>query len=217
MHNNEYDPENGKTEGNWSAVYGNRKLERDGYPALGNKPDYIKFAFETAYDCLEQYGLAGKVTLVYNDFNTYFDCQDNIIEMINYFNAEKKICDGVGMQSHLGVTLPSVEHYLKTVENFIDAGFEVQITELDLGIDPEEPEQTYEVQAEYVKTLMEGLIDIQNRKHGITGITWWGLCDAVSWRGGYSSEGNSHPLLFDKTMYDVKPAYYSFINAFNKE
>ena len=217
MHNNEYDPENGKTEGNWSAVYGNRSLERDGYPALGNKPDYIKFAFETAYDCLEQYGLAGQVTLIYNDFNTYFDCQDNIIEMINYFNAEKKICDGVGMQSHLRVTLPSAEHYLKTVENFIDAGFEVQITELDLGIDPEEPEQTYEVQAEYVKTLMEGLIDIQNRKHGITGITWWGLCDAVSWRGGYSSEGNSHPLLFDKTMYDVKPAYYSFINAFNKE
>ena len=136
--------------------------------------------------------------------------------MINYFNAERKICDGVGMQSHLGVTFPTAEHYLNTVENFIDAGFEVQITELDLGIDPNKPEQTYEVQAEYVKTLTEGLIDIQNRKHGITGITWWGLCDEVSWRGGYSSEGNSHPLLFDKTIYDVKPAYYSFINAFNK-
>ncbi|MDE6635607.1 MAG: endo-1,4-beta-xylanase, partial [Lachnospiraceae bacterium] len=186
---------------NWSAVYGNRSTK------LKNKPGYIKLAFQIAHDCLEEYGIADKVTLVYNDFNTYFDCRDNIIEMINYFNAEEKICDGVGMQSHLGVGFPSVEGYLETVEAFIKAGFDVQITELDIGTD----NKTYEVQAEYVKRLMEGLRDIQDKTHKIKGITWWGLCDTSSWRG------ENDPLLFGKTMYDAKPAYYSFINAFNKE
>ena len=61
---------------------------------------------------------------------------------------------------------------------------------------------------------MTGLIDIQKNIGGITGITWWGMYDEISWRGGNSSEGNGHPLLFDKNMYDPKPAYYAFINAF---
>ena len=119
------------------------------------------------------------------------------------------------MQSHLGVTFPTTQQYLNTVEKFIDSGFNVQITELDIGIAPNDSNQTYEKQAEYVSAIMKGLRDIQQRKHGITGITWWGLCDAVSWRGGYSSSGNNHPLLFDETIYDAKPAYYSFIEAFD--
>ncbi len=205
MHNNEY---NGGTNGNWSAVYGNRSV-------LKNRPGYIKLAFQIAYDCLTEYGINDKVTLIYNDYNTYYDCRDKIIEMINYINEEKKICDGVGMQSHLGVTFPTTQQYLNTVEKFIDSGFNVQITELDIGIAPNDSNQTYEKQAEYVSAIMKGLRDIQQRKHGITGITWWGLCDAVSWRGGYSSSGNNHPLLFDETIYDAKPAYYSFIEAFD--
>lgn len=28
---------------------------------------------------------------------------------------------------------------------------------------------------------------------------------------------NSHPLLFNENMYDVKPSYYSFINSFLKK
>ena len=49
MHNNEYDPGNGKTNGNWSAVYGNRSV-------IKNKPEYIKLAFNVAYDCLTDVG-----------------------------------------------------------------------------------------------------------------------------------------------------------------
>ena len=195
---------------NWSAVYGNRAGEN----GLGNKPGYLKLAFQTAHDCIVEYGIEDKVSLVYNDFNTYFDCRDNIIEMVKYFNEEEKICDGVGMQSHLGVAFPSVDSYLDTVTKFLQAGFEVQITELDIGINPDDSSQTYEVQAEYVTKLMTGLIDIQKNIGGITGITWWGMYDEISWRGGNSSEGNGHPLLFDKNMYDPKPAYYAFINAF---
>ena len=210
MHNNEYDPGNGKTNGNWSAVYGNRSV-------IKNKPEYIKLAFNVAYDCLTEFGLQGKVTLVYNDYNTYIDCQDNIIEMLNYINAEKKICDGVGMQSHLSVSFPGVTQYLNTVEKFIKAGLQVQITELDIGIDPKDTKQTFETQAQYVEKMMKGLIDIQNRTGGIKGITFWGMYDAISWRGGYSSEGNNHPLLFNENMYDVKPSYYSFINSFLKK
>lgn len=100
---------------------------------------------------------------------------------------------------------------------FIKEGLQVQITELDIGIDPKDTKQTFETQAQYVEKMMEGLIDIQNRTGGIKGITFWGMYDAISWRGGYSSEGNSHPLLFNENMYDVKPSYYSFINSFLKK
>ena len=42
---------------------------------------------------------------------------------------------------------------------------------------------------------------------GITSITLWGLCDATSWRSQCA------PLLFDTSIYDPKPSYYSFLEA----
>ncbi len=57
----------------------------------------------------------------------------DIITMINYINAEKKICNGVGMQSHLETTFPSVSYYTAALQAFVNAGFEVQITELDVA------------------------------------------------------------------------------------
>lgn len=68
---------------------------------------------------------------MYNDFNTYMEV-DDVITMIRYINSEKKICNGVGMQSHLGTTFPSVSYYTAALQAFVNAGFEVQITELDV-------------------------------------------------------------------------------------
>lgn len=109
------------TNSGWEGVYGK----------CGNKPAFVKRAFQYAYDCLDYYGLTNKVSLFYNDFNTYMEVND-IITMINYINSEKKICNGVGMQSHLGTTFPSVDYYTAALKSFVNAGFEVQITELDV-------------------------------------------------------------------------------------
>ncbi len=191
---------------NWSAVYGNREGN------LESRPPYIKRAFQLAYEMLEKFSLQDSVSLFYNDFNTYWMVTDQIVDMIHWINEEKKICSGIGMQSHIGVNFPSVEHYINTLKRFVNEGFEVQITELDVACDEEllEKDQmaAYEQQAEYVGELMENIVEIQETMdHPITGLTWWGLCDSNSWV-------KTHALLFGKGgIRDAKPAYFAFINA----
>lgn len=207
---------NNNADANWSAVYGNRSGD------LENNPPYLKKAFEIAYDMLKKFDLIGSVSLMYNDFNTYVgNHPDSVVELINYINKDEpaKICQGIGMQSHLDVDYPSADLFTGTVKKFIDAGFEVQITELDVTINNnngsyKDEGQTNEQQAEYIGELMKKLIAVQNSSgKKITGLTLWGLYDTVSWRGGAQQGGNSHPLLFDTGLNDAKPSYYSFMEA----
>lgn len=207
---------------NWAAVFGNRenikgKTSTD-RPALGTRPTYIKRAFEMAYDALAEFDLQDTVSLFYNDFNTYYT-KEKIIEMINFINEDRKVCSGVGMQSHLALANPTVDTYVNTVAAFVQEGFQVQITELDVGCTPnkdkDDPDPTkeelavaYQKQAEYVKELTKQLITLQKWSgNKITGLTWWGLYDAISWRK------YEHVLMFDKDMNDAKPSYYAFMQA----
>jgi hypothetical protein len=112
-----------------------------------------------------------------------------------------------------------VDTYINTVAAFVQEGFQVQITELDVGCTPnredDDPEPTeeelaaaYQKQAEYVKELTKQLITLQKWSgNKITGLTWWGLYDAISWRK------HEHVLMFDKDMNDAKPSYYAFMQA----
>lgn len=210
---------------NWAAVFGNReniegKTSTD-RPALGTRPTYIKRAFEMAYDALAEFDLQDTVSLFYNDFNTYYT-KEKIIEMINFINEDRKVCSGVGMQSHLSVEGPTVDTYINTVAAFVQAGFQVQVTELDVGCTPKkgeddpdptekELEEAYQKQAEYVKELTKQLITLQKWSgNKITCLTWWGMYDDFSWRK------DEHVLMFDKDMYDAKPSYYAFMQAANE-
>ncbi|MCH5252277.1 MAG: endo-1,4-beta-xylanase [Lachnospiraceae bacterium] len=207
---------NNNADANWSKVYGNRSGN------LETNPPYLKKAFEIAYDMLKELSLTNSVKLFYNDFNTYLN-SSKVISLINYINQGEsaKICAGVGMQSHLDVDYPTPDLFVNTVSKFAQAGFEIQITELDVTINNDQGNykdegQTDEKQAEYVGTLMKKLVALQRTTPGtITSFTWWGLYDQVSWRGGAQSGGNSHPLLFDTGLYDAKPSYYSFMDAIN--
>ena len=109
------------TDSGWEAVYGKG----------GTRPGFVKKAFQYAYDTLSYFKLTGKVSLFYNDFNTYMEVND-VIALVNFINSSGKICNGVGMQSHLGTTFPSVDYYTSALRSFVNAGFEVQITELDV-------------------------------------------------------------------------------------
>ncbi len=64
----------------------------------------LRKAFEIAYDMLKSYQATDKVTLFYNDYNTYFGVKDtlNLVEFINK-GETAKICGGIGMQSHVDV------------------------------------------------------------------------------------------------------------------
>lgn len=174
----------------WSKIYGN----------CGNKPAFVKRAFQYAYDCISYFKLTDSVSLMYNDFNTYMEV-DDIITMIRYINSEKKICNGVGMQSHLGTTFPSVSYYTAALQAFVNAGFEVQITELDVT------NKSDADQAGYLYDLMKNVLKIKKAGGKITGLTWWGISDQVTWIKG------ERPLLFSY-LNVPKSSYYNVIQAY---
>ncbi len=179
------------TNSGWEGVYG----------SCGNKPAFVKRAFQYAYDCLDYFGLTNSVSLFYNDFNTYMEV-DDVITMINYINSEKKICNGVGMQSHLGTTFPSVDYYTSALKSFINAGFEVQITELDVT------NSSSSEQATYIYNLMKNVNSIKKAGGNISSVTIWGLSDNVSW-----IQENKNPLLFS-SLNVPKESYYKFLQAY---
>ena len=181
------------TNSGWEAVYGK----------CGNRPAFVKRAFQYAYDCLDYYGLSGKVSLFYNDFNTYMEVND-VITMINYINSDKKLCNGVGMQSHVGTTFPSVDYYTQALKAFVNAGFEVQITELDTS------SKSISDQANYVYQLMKNVNSVKKSGGNISGITLWGISDDVSW-----ISASEYPLLFS-SLNVPKDSYYKFIQAYNE-
>ena len=181
------------TNSGWEAVYGK----------CGNRPAFVKRAYQYAYDCLDYYGLSGKVSLFYNDFNTYMEVND-VITMINYINSDKKLCNGVGMQSHVGTTFPSVDYYTQALKSFVNAGFEVQITELDTS------SKSSLDQANYVYQLMKNVNSIKKSGGNISGITLWGISDDVSW-----ISASEYPLLFS-SLNVPKESYYKFIQAYNE-
>lgn len=193
----------------WVSVYGD----------MGLKPTYVKAAFEYAYDELKKENVQDKVTLFYNDYDTYFSVDDELA-LISYINeGEKaKICGGIGMQSHVDIKRPTLEEYGNALKAFINAGLEVQITELDITInfdtddtDGRTPTYAYKNeketdadQAAFTKDFIKQIVDIQKNRDkdkspkGITGITVWGISDQTSWRG------RCKPLFFIKKRGSVK-------------
>lgn len=181
----------------WNTIYyPEEKVEAD----RTNKPVYVKQAFQIAHKMLEEYGLQDSVSLFYNDYNTY-EVTEQIVEMINYVNEEGKICDGVGMQSHLDVDYPTPMKIASTIDEFTKNGYEIQITELDVTDYDNSGKQT-----QYYCDLIKMFIEKKKAGSNITGLTFWGLSDANSWRS------SGKPLLFS-AIFSPKDVFYKVIET----
>ncbi|MDS0527344.1 endo-1,4-beta-xylanase [Clostridium sp. SHJSY1] len=180
----------GNSGSGWQKIYG----------SVNTKPAFVKDAFKYAYETLEKYGLTSKVKLFYNDYNEYMEV-NNIISLINYINSDKKICAGIGMQSHLTTKFPSVAYYKSALDAFAKAGFEIQITELDVGC------TSLSEQSKYYYDLMSAILSSKKAGANITALVWWGLSDDVSWRR------DEKPLLYSSYT-TKKDAYNSVIKAY---
>ncbi|WP_049946050.1 endo-1,4-beta-xylanase [Butyrivibrio sp. WCD2001] len=176
----------------WEAVYGNNRTNAS----------YVKKAFTYAYQTLDYFNLTDSVSLFYNDYNTYQEV-DKIITLVNYINSDQKMCSGVGMQSHLGTNYPSVDFYISALKSFLNAGFEVQITEMDITNNGDND------LSNYVYNLYKNINSLKKNGGKITSITWWGLSDQVTWIN------NAKPLLFS-TPTSKKPAYDKVIQAYTE-
>ncbi|WP_051437845.1 endo-1,4-beta-xylanase [Eubacterium xylanophilum] len=224
----------------WDVV--NEYLHRSGNPSWHTvykyddedenklRPKYVKLAFEFAHQMRKEYGVQDKVALIFNDYDTYFEVP-NEIAVINFINENEpeKICDGIGMQSHVDIKRPTIdgeEGYITALKAFMNEGYEVQITELDMTInfdtddtdgrrpryDYRDEGETLDEQAVFCGNLMREILkahvnrDKTKCPKGLTGITLWGLYDSISWRG------KSEPLLF-KSLTEPKESYMKFVAA----
>ena len=156
---------------------------------------FINYAFKFA----RQYAPEG-CKLFYNDYNEYTPAKrDGIIKKIKELVKEGNI-DGIGMQSHIGMSYPSIELYEEAFRKYDELGLEIHITELDIDQKSNSQESMLDLAQRYqdVFNLYKKLV---NEGVNLTAVITWGISDSSSWIGGY-------PNLFD-TDYQAKDAFYA--------
>ena len=135
--------------------------------------------------------------IYYNDYNEYIPAKrDAIYNLVKGLYA-KGLCDGIGMQSHLSTSYPSVSLYKEAVEKYASIGCDIQITELDITVSDGD---NLEKQANEYKELFE---IYKQYKDDISLVAFWGTNDETSWR----KEGQ--PLIYSN--YKPKEAFRKII------
>ena len=172
---------------------------------VGN--DFVEKAFEYA----REYVSPG-VALFYNDYETAQEWKrDFIIENILKPLIDKKLVDGMGMQSHLLMDHPDPGLYRTALEMYGALGIQIHITELDMhNADPSD-ESMHALALRYQDFFKIYLDAKRSGKADITSVTFWNLTDEDSWLSGFRRE-TSYPLLF-KGRCEAKEAYYSVLEA----
>lgn len=170
----------------WVKVYGDQS--------------YIPLAFEFA----KKYAPAG-CKLFYNDYNEYSpNKQAYIISDILKPLVEKNLIDGVGMQSHISMSYPTIDLYKSAMQQYADLGLEVQVTELDVSEKSNEYANQLALAQRY-QDVFKMYKEMKDSGVNLSAVVLWGITDSTSWIGGY-------PLLFDKD-YQAKPSYYAVIDT----
>lgn len=160
------------------------------YETVGDDYYYQAFVFARKH-------ASEDMKLFYNDYG----CADKTAMILEHLSGarEEGLIDGIGMQSHLK-SRDDIQHkFMFAVKAFCDAGYDVQATELDIGIEDTE-ETSVMKQARKYRSFFGNMKKLQEEGYAVTGITVWGLHDGMSWRR------NEAPLLFDGDM-NPKKAY----------
>ena len=170
-----------------------------------------------------------QLELYYNDYN---DCvpkkREGIINLLKAVKAQEgepgvgTRIDAMGMQGHYSADGPSLEEVRDSAIAYGNIVGSVQITEWDLsaskGYDgsAEAKEKEYEKQAQTYRSMYEGLQQAMDAGVNITGMTFWGTIDPLSWLnfrssvgGGSNADRKQCPLLFDE-RFEPKPCFWVF-------
>lgn len=160
--------------------------------------------------------------LFYNDYN-----ETNPLKREKIYRLVKKLKDagipihGIGLQSHWSVPDLTEGQIDSTLSRFASLGLKIQITELDMKVQPENSSKMdiingYTPEREEMQTRQYDMAFHVFRKYRniISAVTFWNVSDRYSWldRRG---RGKAYPLLFD-TAYQPKKAYRKVIE-FNKK
>lgn len=199
---------------NGEGTYKVKETDNKWYEVLGS--DYVYYAFYYARKALDNSETMSGVSLVYNDYNMFYK-EKTVAEGLdsifrdNGANVHDYV-DAIGFQGHIDIKV-NVSEYTKVMKAYSDLGYEVQVTELDVGIPKiqtgkEPSKEQYILQGEYIRTLMKSIMDLKAEGCNISAVTLWGINDANSWRSNVDGY-NAYGLLWTKDM-SPKPALRGF-------
>lgn len=199
---------------NGNGTYGTTDTNNKWYEVMGS--DYVYYAFLYAREAIDNSKNMKDCVLVYNDYSMMWKASVVPNGLKNIFGEHgadpHDYIDALGMQSHLD-TDTSIQNFLIAAKQFLAEGYELQITELDIGIPnqkrgAEVSEKDLLKQGQKYRYLMDGLVDLKKQGYNITGVTVWGINDANSWRSDENGM-DAHALLWKKGMVE-KPAVRGF-------
>lgn len=170
-------------------------------------PGWVREALDLAHE------LDPDAALFVNEFGvmTPGPKQERFFALIRDLVADGAPITGVGFQGHIRPPFlrdydPTQEEIEATVRRFAALGLRVEITEIDVTIDPSAP-GALDAQAETYRRLTLGCF----RVPGCDGLTTWGVTDKYTWiRDFFAVDGA--PLLFD-AEFRPKPAYFAVADA----
>lgn len=203
----------------WDVV--NEAILEDGsyrkskfYEILGE--EFIPLAFQYAQEADPD------AELYYNDYNEWYPKKrETVVRLIHTLKERGIRIDGIGMQAHVGMTNPTIETYQETINDYVNAGVKVLVTEFDLSplpeprrmgganladreayrneIDPYTDGLPEEVMLAWNNRMMDFFnLFLKNSEH-ILRVTMWGVSDGDSWKNNFPVRGRTdYPLLFDR-------------------
>ncbi len=193
---NEAFEENGemRTAGSNNTVTG-----QSAWMSVFGDDSFIDYAFEFA----RKYAPQG-CKLFYNDYNEYSPAKRDAIYEKCKALSEKGLIDGIGMQSHIGMSYPSLALYEEAFRKYDELGLEIHVTELDIDQKSNSKQGMLDLAQRYqdVFKLYKNLVD---DGVNLTAVVTWGISDSSSWIGGY-------PNLFDED-YQAKDAFYAVVDT----
>lgn len=197
----------------------NEAIEEDGsyrqsdfYRIMGE--EFIDWAFQCAMEADPD------AELYYNDYSMAAPGKRaTVVAMIERLKSKGIRIDAVGLQTHIGMDFPEMSEYEASMEAFIAAGVDVQLTETDISIlpnpyagadvatrldyTPEKDPYVDGVPAEALhawQARYKALFDVVNRHADhVRRVTFWGVTDASSWKNDFPIPGRTdYPLPFDR-------------------
>ncbi len=170
------------------------------------------------------------IKLFYNDYNdadpVKRDAICRLLKQIKETGGTR--IDGMGMQAHYSMDTPAIGLIGEAVRKYSSVVEEIQFTEFDIqssrNYDGSNKEAELQREGYRYKEIFETIFCLDKETGiNITGITFWGTHDAVSWLHNFSDVGGGAdrkrpqmPLPFDDD-YKIKPAYWGIVDSFKLE
>jgi endo-1,4-beta-xylanase len=176
--------------------------------------EFVEKAFEYAH------AADPNALLFYNDYNeTNPVKREKIYRMVKGLKDKGVPIHGIGMQAHWSIHDLTEGQVDSTISKFAELGLKIQLTELDLKVQPAgnrarlDSAREYTAEREKLQTEKYEMIFRVLRKYRnvINAVTFWNVSDKYSWLDRRNGGGRAYPLLFD-TTYKPKKAYYQVVN-----